>query len=406
MSQLINAENVVIPKDHYKSAVRYTPFYDRQRAFDRCNEWYRWSGYSVAHVFDNVTAEYFAIRNSASLFDITPMSKYRIKGPEALEMLNHMVVRDMNKMRVGRVGYTVWCDDYGQVIDDGTIFRLGERDYRLCAQERQMETLLRNAAGFDVTIEEEYDTLAALAFQGPVTCKILHNMGLKDVGTMKPFDIRSFKFKGGELTVSRTGYTGDLGYELWCTPDLAEPLWDAIFEDGADYSVRPIGGRALEIARIEAGFIQVIKDFMPADVTIRPGHTRSPYELDLGWLVKLDKGVPFNGRRALLREKEQGSRYRFVKLDVDGNKTACNSYLYDYKNGNKIGAVTSATWAPSAKKNIAFGYVDMPHGKPGDTIWAEIDYLKELKWNRRWAKCTVVDKPFWDPPRKRVTPVE
>ena len=176
------------------------------------------------------------------------------------------------------------------------------------------------------------------------------------------------------------------------------------FEAGKDYSLRPIGGDALELARIEAGFIQAGVDFLPANETIRPGHTRSPYELGMEWLVKLDKSVAFNGRRALIREKQKGSRYRFVKLDVEGNKTACNAYLFDRKNGKSIGATTSTAWAPSAKKNIALGYVEMPHGKVGDVVWAEIYYQKELKWNRVWAKCEVVDKPFWDPERKRLTP--
>ena len=371
---------------------------------DYVNEWHRWAEYTVPTVLENTTFEYFAIRNAASLFDITPMSKYRIKGPEALDFMNRLLPRDMKKLKIGRVAYTVWCDDEGMVIDDGTVFRVAEDEYLLCAQERQLEILKRNAIGFEVEYGEVTDDIAALSFQGPVTCKILKNMGLKDVETMKMFDLRFFDFPGGEIMVSRSGYTGDLGYEIWTKNDQAEPLWDAIFEAGKDYNIRPIGGNALEIARVEAGLIAAGSDFLPANEAVRPGHAKSPYELGLGWLVKLDKGVVFNGRRALTKEKKNGSRYRFVKLDVEGNKTACNAYLFDKENGKNIGYVSSTAWAPSAKKNIALGFVDMPHGKVGDEVWAEIYYQKELKWNRRWAKCTVMKDPAWNPPRKTLTP--
>lgn len=393
-----------IKQDHYKMGTRTSPFYPRQKQLDRVNKWHRWADYTVPDVLDCVSKEYFAIRNSASLFDLTPMSKYRITGPDAEAMLDRMMVRDMTKVKVGRVAYSVWCDDQGQVIDDGTIFRLAEQDYRLCAQERQLEILKRNSMGFDVEFYEETDQIAALAFQGPVTCKILKNMGLKDIETMKPFDLRFFDFESGQMMISRTGYTGDLGYEIMVDPSAALALWDAIMAAGKDYTVRAIGTDALEIARVEAGFLMAGVDFSCAHETIRPGHSRSPYELDLHWLVKLDKKVAFNGRRALIAEKEKGSRYRFVKLDVEGNKTACNAYLFDKKDGKTIGAVTSTVWGPSAKKNIAFGYVDMPHGKVGDIIWAEIFYQKELKWNRVWAKAEVVSKPFWTPKRRSQTP--
>ncbi len=400
----MSANPVSVEGDGYRSAVKRTAFYKKMKEHDRVNEWHRWKDYTVPTVLECPTLEYFAIRNSASIFDISPMSKYRIKGPDALAFINRLVPRDMTKIKVGRVAYTIWCDDQGQVIDDGTLFRLAEDDYRLCAQERQLEILKRNAIGFDVEFFEETDDVAGLSFQGPVTCAILKNMGFKDVETLKLFDLRVFDFEGGDILISRSGFTGDLGYELFVKPDQAEALWDAIFEAGKNYNVRPIGGQALEMARIEAGFIQAGVDFMPSTETIRPGHTRSPFELGLDWLVNLDKDCVFNGRRALQREKEQGSRYRFVRLDVSGNKPACNAYLFDRENGKNIGAVSCATWAPSAKKNIALGYVNMPHGKVGDQVWAEIYYQKELKWNKRWAKCTVVDGPFWDPPRKRQTP--
>jgi aminomethyltransferase len=391
-------------KNHFHSAVRTTPFFEKQKAMDFVNTWHRWQGYTVPSVLENVKVEYFAIRNSASVFDITPMSKYRICGPDALDFMNRLLPRDMTKLRVGRVAYTVWCDDDGMVIDDGTVFRVGDDEYWLCAQERQMETLKRNAIGFDVACSEITDEIAALSFQGPVTCKILKNAGFAGIETMKMFDLRFFEFPGGEIMISRTGYTGDLGYEIWVKNQQAEPLWDALFDAGKNYDVRAIGGDALEVARVEAGLLAAQIEFSPANETVRHGHAKSPYELGLGWLVKLDKGVAFNGRRALIEENKNGSRYRFVRLDVEGNKTACNAFLFDKKNGKTIGHVSSTAWAPSAKKNVALGFVDMPHGQSGDQIWAEIYYQKELRWKKRWARCTVMPGPAWNPARKTLTP--
>ena len=202
--------------------------------------------------------------------------------------------------------------------------------------------------------------------------------------------------------VSRTGFTGDLGYELWVTADYAEKLWDALFAAGSAFGILPIGSHALDIVRIEAGFIQAEVDFVPALDVVRAGRGRSPFELGLDWLVHFDKPV-FNGRRALLKEKEEGSRYRFVRLDVEGNKPASDSFIY---NGKKeiVGHVTSATWSPSAKKNIALASVEMPWGLPEDELYAEIYYNRELKWNRLMARCHVVEGAFFDPPRRRETP--
>ena len=341
-----------IKQDHFKVAVTTTPFYNKQKALDFVNQWHRWQEYTVPDVLNNVTVEYFAIRNSASIFDITPMSKYRIKGPEALDYMNRLLPRDMTKLAVGRVAYTVWCDDEGMVIDDGTVFRVAESEYWLCSQERQLEILKRNAIGFDISYSEITDQIAALSFQGPVTCKILKNAGFSGIETMKMFDLRFFDYPGGEIMISRSGYTGDLGYELWVNNDQAEAIWDTLFDAGRHYDVCAIGGQALEIARVEAGLIAAGVEFSPANETIRHGHAKSPYELGLGWLVKLDKGVVFNGRRALIKEQQKGSRSRFVRLDVEGNKAAYNAYLFDKKNGENIGYVSSTAWAPTAKKTL------------------------------------------------------
>jgi aminomethyltransferase len=382
-----------------------SPFYDRIAALDTVNQWHEWKGYSSADALYCEDTEYFAIRNATAVFDLTPMTKYRISGPDALEYINRLVTRDMNKIKPGRVAYAVWCDDRGQVIDDGTIFHLKEGEYRLCSQERHFAWLQAAAIGFDVSIVLETADVAALAVQGPTSFSVLSAMGLKGLEGLKPFGLMNFDFDGADLMVSRTGFTGDLGYELWISPDKAESLWDALFEAGKLHGIRAMGTHALELARIEAGYLAAYEDFLPADATVRTGRTRSPLELGLGWLVDFKK-PNFNGRRALAEEKRRGSAWRLVKLDIDGNKAANHSYIYAKEKGNKkeIGFVTSAAWSPVCKQNIAIGTVRMPHGAVGSNVWVEIYYQREMHWSRAMAKAAVVDKPFWFPPRRSATP--
>ena len=308
----------------------------------------------------------------------------------------------MHKIKPGRVGYTVWCNDEGQVIDDGTIFHLREGDYRLCSQERQLDWLLTSALGFDVTIVEDTHQVTGLAVQGPTSCAILKRMGVAGIADLKPFGILHVPFAGAELMVSRTGFTGDLGYELWVDVDQALELWDQLFAAGKLHGIKAIGEVALGMTRIEAGFIQAGHDFMPADETVRPTHTRSPFELDLAWLVDLNK-TNFTGRQALVREKAKGSRYNLVRLDVDGNKPANDSYVYT--KGNKFaGTVTSAMWSPTAKANICIASLEAPLGKPGEEFLVEIYYQRELKWNKVLAPCRVIEGVFFNPKRRRQTP--
>ena len=384
-----------------------SPFYSRLAALDTLNSWHEWKGYSSADALYCDETEYFAIRNATAVFDLTPMTKYRISGPDALEYIDRLVTRDMHKIKPGRVAYAVWCDDRGQVIDDGTIFHLREGEYRLCSQERHFAWLQTAAIGFDVSIVLETDDVAALAVQGPTSFTVLKTMGLNGLEGLKPFGLMNFDFDGADLMVSRTGFTGDLGYELWIQPDKAELLWDALFEAGKLHGIRAMGTHALELARIEAGYLAAYEDFLPADATVRNGRTRSPFELGLNWLVDFKK-PNFNGRRALAEEKRRGSTWRLVKLDIDGNKAAHHSYIFAKEKGNKkeIGFVTSAAWSPVCKQNIALGTVRMPHGAVGSNVWVEIFYQREMHWSRAMAKATVVDKPFWFPPRRSVTPPE
>ena len=389
-------------KEHFRTAVYQTPFHPRTSQLNVLNEWHRWKDYTTADAYFDDALEYAAIRNACAVFDLTPMTKHRITGPDALAFLNRLITRDVAKIKPGKVGYCVWCDDNGQVIDDGTVFHLREGDYRLCSQERQLDWLTRSALGFDVSIVEDTHDVAALAFQGPTSCAVLKNLGLAGIERLPPFGIAYFPFAGGELMVSRTGYTGDLGYELWIDPSRALALWDALFKAGEHHGIRPMGTLALEVSRIEAGFLQAGVDFLPADRAVRPDHTRSPFELDLGRLVDFNK-PNFTGRRALSEEQKRGPRFRLVRLDVEGNKPARSSYIYDRKK-NMIGTVTSAGWSPSAKANIALASLHMPWGLPGDEIWAEIYYQRELKWAKVMARCRVVEGAFFDPPRRRATP--
>jgi len=382
-----------------------SPFHSRISALDTVNQWHEWKGYSSADALYCEDMEYFAIRNATAVFDLTPMTKYRITGPDALEYIDRLVTRDMSKIKPGRVAYAVWCDDRGQVIDDGTIFHLKKGEYRLCSQERHFAWLQTAAIGFDVSIVLETEDVAGLAVQGPTSFTVLKTMGLNGLEDLKPFGLMNFGFNGVDLMVSRTGFTGDLGYELWIQPDKAELLWDALFEAGKLYGIRAMGTHALELARIEAGYLAAYEDFLPANATVRNGRTRSPLELGLDWLVDFKK-PNFNGRRALAEEKRNGSKWRLVKLDIEGNKAAHSSYIFSKEKGNKreIGFVTSAAWSPVCKQNIALGTVRMPHGKVGSNVWVEIYYQREMHWSRAMAKATVVDKPFWFPPRRGAMP--
>lgn len=381
-----------------------SPFYPRQADLDRLYQWHDWKGYASAEGFYDTTLEYFSVRNSAGVFDLTPMTKYRITGPDSLDYINRLVTRDMSRIKPGRVAYAVWCDDEGQVIDDGTIFHLKQGEYRLCCQERHMAWLQMSAIGMDVTIVDETEDVCGLALQGPTSCSILKAMGIEGIENLRPFGLATYAFQDTEIMISRTGFTGDLGYELWLSNDQALALWDAMFEVGKIYGIMAMGTEALEQARIEAGFIAAYIDFLPANVTVRTGRSRSPLELGLDWLVDFKK-ANFNGRRALVREQRNGSTWQLVKLDIEGNKPAHHSYIYSTAKGKKdVGFITSATWSPVCKQNVALGTVRSPHGKVGEKLYVEIYYQREMHWSKMMAEATVVDKPFWDPSRKRATP--
>jgi aminomethyltransferase len=389
---------------HFKQPLLETPFHARARDLSQVDSFVAWAGYTTVDVFTSVEQEYFAIRNAATLYDLTPMVKYRIVGPDAAAYLNRLVTRDIGKLKPDRVAYCVWCNDAGHLIDDGTVFRLGENEYRLCTAERQIDWLLDSAIGFDVKIDEITEQIAALAVQGPTSCAVLKSAGLLGIDTLKPFEIGYFTLSGHPLTASRTGFTGDLGYELWMAPDAAESIWDALMTAGHSRGIRAIGSQALNVARLEAGFLSPNVDFVSAEHTIRTGSDRSPLELGLAWLVDFDKGH-FTGRRALLAERRRGPRRQLVGLDIAGNKPAHNALLYAQPNGKReIGSITSAAWSPTCKRNIALAMVNAPYFQMGSTVWAEIYLNRELVWERRMSRAEVVERPFFAPSRRRATP--
>jgi aminomethyltransferase len=381
-----------------------TPFHARSRAASTVDSFLAWSGYSTVDVYTTVEQEYFAIRNACSLYDLTPMIKYRIAGQDAERFLNRLVTRDIRKLKPNRVAYCVWCDDSGHVIDDGTIFRLGDDEFMLCSQERQLNWLLDSAIGFTVSIGEVTADIAALSLQGPTSCAVLKNLPLPGVERLKPFECGRFMLDGRPLTLSRTGFTGDLGYELWMQPGDAEFVWDRLMTKGASRGIRPIGSQALNMARIEAGFILPNVDFISSEATVRTGRSRSPFELGLGWLVDFGKGH-FNGRRALLEENRTGPTRQLVGLDIEGNKPATDALLYaSPKFRRQVGSVTSALWSPTCKRNIALALLDVPYCAMGSTVWAEIYLCRELVWERRVAKARIVARPFFAPERRKLTP--
>ncbi len=271
---------------HYRQPLLKTPFHERARQSSELDSFAPWAGYTTVDVFTNVEQEYFAIRNSSSLYDLSPMVKYQVSGPEALAFLNRLVTRDMRRLAPGKVSYAVWCNDEGHLIDDGTVFAIAPHEYRICTAERQLDWFRASALGFDVEIRDVTEEVAALAVQGPTSAKLLKAVGLTGVELLKPFEHRELTMPGGaggagdaagriEMRVSRTGYTGDLGYELWLRPADAEAVWDALMEAGRTRAVRPVGSRALNMARIEAGFVLPNLDFVSAANTIYLGTERS-----------------------------------------------------------------------------------------------------------------------------------
>ena len=381
-----------------------TPFHER--TYEACynNDWYRWAGYKIAREYSNTELEYTAMRNTAGVLDITPMHKYDIKGADAIKFVDKLVTRNVTEIKSGQVMYIIWCNEDGNVIDDGTVFCFDSNHLRIFCAERNLNWFSDTAIGFDVEVKDVSDTIAALAFQGPLSCKILNLLNVKNIENLRPFYFDDFDLNGCKVTISRTGFSGDLGYEIWCKNEDAISVWDSLFKFNRDYKVLPAGMNSLEMVRVEAGFIQPNADFMSAEQALRPNRMRNPFELGMGWLVDLNKNY-FTGKKNLVNLKKKTLTKKLVGLDIQGDKPAIGSVLYD-KNKKEIGIVTAGMWSPSLKSNIAFGYVDKDHMKIGSKVFAEIYHPEELEYKKIWAECSVVKKQFFNPPRRHKVPAE
>ena len=388
----------------YKKPLLETPFHEKTREKCYAHDWHRWAGYKVVKQYTAAELEYTAIRNTAGVIDITPMHKYSVQGKDAKNFINKLITRNIDNIQPNQVAYALWCNEDGFLVDDGTIFCFDENNFRICSGERNLNWFEDTAIGFDVTIEDISHSIAALAFQGPLSCKILHMLNANNIENLKPFCFDQFTINNQEITISRTGFSGDLGYELWCEPSQAHNVWEALFSFNKDYKILAAGLDALDMVRVEAGFIVVNADLIAAEHALRPNRMRTPYELGLAWMVNLDKEF-FTGKEALIKQKNKGVEKKLIGLDVQGDKPAVGSVLYDVSK-KEIGIVTAAMWSPTLKSNIAMGYVDKEFIKLGTKILAEIYHPEELEYRKIWAKCEVVKKQFFNPQRRYNIPAD
>ena len=393
--------------------LKTTPFHPRTAPLVRAQTWRRWAGYQVASAYEpHPDREYAAVRNAAALFDVSPLHKYLLGGRDAARLLDRMVTRDVARLAVGQVYYTPWCDVHGKVIDDGTVSRLDERTFRLTSAEPNERWLAMNAVGLDVTIEDVSERTAALALQGPLSRAILQRLVPADLATLKYFRLLHTRLRDVPVTISRTGYTGDLGYEIWVDADRALAVWDALVEAGTPYGLVPAGIWALDIARIEAGLVMLDVDYFSSHRALIEDQKSSPFELGLGWTVSATKG-PFNGRRALREEKARGPAWGFVGLEVEWESlerryadrglapqlptVAWRTSAPVYRRGGQIGYATSGCWSPLLKRYLALAHLQAPHFAPGTEVSLEVT----VEHRRQRASAVVRALPFYDPERKR-----
>jgi aminomethyltransferase len=391
--------------------LKTTPFHERTAALCVSQAWRRWAGYVVASSYElSHEREYHCIRAAAALFDVSPLYKYLVKGRDAARLLDRVVTRNVLRSQVGQVLYTPWCDAHGKVIDDGTVARLAEDVFRITSAEPNLRWLEANALGLDVAIEDVSACLAALSLQGPNAKAILDQLG--DEPPLKYFRLPSTQLRGIPVTVSRTGYTGDLGFEIWVSSQHALPLWDALIDAGTDYGLQAAGMLALDVARIEAGLMLLDVDYVPANKALLESQKSSPYELDLAWAVNLDK-EQFVGRQALVAEKERGPEWQFAGVEIgwDGLErlytdvglatrlpsTAWRVSVPIYSGLEQVGYATSGAWSPLLKKYITLAHLRSPWARPG----TQLDIEVTVEHRRKRASALVVRKPFFDPERKR-----
>ena len=391
-----------------------------ERTFQLCESlsYREWSGYYAVSSYEpHHEHEYNAIRNASALIDISPLFKYRLTGRDATRLVDRIITRDMRKVTVGQVIYTPWCDEQGKVIDDGTVSRLEENVYRWTAADPSLRWFTQNATGMDVNIEDISETVSALALQGPTSGRLLKTL-IKDadIENLKYFRLTHGTIAGVPVDVSRTGYTGDLGYEIWVASESAVQVWDALMDAGRAFDIHPAGMLALDVARIEAGLLLIDIDFNSSKKALIEDQKYTPFEMGLGRLVHLDKNR-FVGQAALVAEKKRGHAREIVGLEIDWPEVethyervglppavspiASRVAVPVLKQGVQVGKATSSTWSPTLKRMIALATVNRDCTKPGTRLQFEIT----VEAKRLLVGARVVKTPFFNPKRKTATPV-
>ncbi len=396
-----------------------TPFFPRMMSLCESMHWKEWAGYHAVSSYQFYhDQEYFAFRNSAGLLDVTPLFKYRVEGPDAADYLSHIMVRNIRKLKVGRVAYLCWCDDDGKVIDDGTVMRRSETSFFVTSADPSYAWFSRFRRGYDVELEDVSDKVAGLALQGPTSRDILRQTCDADMDQLKFFQTVSANVDGYSIWISRTGYTGDLGYEIWVENAHALKLWDALMANGRNYAIRPAGLDALDVTRVEAGLILKNVDYYNSLHALIEDRKSSPYELSLGWTVHLNR-APFNGQQALKAEKASGSQWTIAGLDIDWPETEALyakhglppeistmawrksiPIYFDRDGAQQIGYATSGTWSPILKKNIALATLQTDYVDLGSEV-----YIEMTVEHKRQTVAAILHKPqFYDPERKKSNP--
>jgi aminomethyltransferase len=389
-----------------------------ERTFALCESlnYREWSGYYAVSAYESHHEhEYNAIRNASALIDVSPLFKYLVTGKDASRFVDRLITRDVSKMSVGQVFYTPWCDEHGKVIDDGTVSRLGEQTFRWTAADPSLRWFRQNAHGLDVKIDDISEQVAALALQGPTSARLLRAVAQADIERLKYFRVTSGTIAGIPVEVSRTGYTGDVGYEIWIPAARAVAVWDVLMDRGRPFDIKPAGMLALDVARIEAGLLLIEVDFFSSRKAMIPAQMYSPYEMGLGRLVNLDKGR-FIGQRALREEQRRGPARQVVGLAIEWNEverlydaaglapavaaTASRVAVPVYRNGEQVGKATSTTWSPVLKRMIALATIGRPHYAEGTVLQIEMT----VEAVRHRVSATVAKTPFFNPPRKTNTP--
>jgi aminomethyltransferase len=393
-----------------------SPVHDRTFALCESLNYREWSGYYAVSAYEgHHEHEYNAIRNASALIDVSPLYKYRIDGRDAARFVDRIITRDVRKMSVGQVFYTPWCDEHGKVIDDGTVSRLGEQTFRWTAADPSLRWFRQNAAGLDVAIEDISEETAALALQGPTSAKLLRVAADADIDHLKYFRVTTGTIAGVTVDISRTGYTGDLGYAIWMPARHAVRVWDALMELGRQFDIKPAGMLALDVARIEAGLLLIEVDFSSSKKAMIAPQAYTPYEMGLGRLVSLDK-ARYIGQRALADEHRRGHGRQVVGLEIEWTgveriydklglapavaATASRAAVPVYRSGHQIGKATSTTWSPVLKKLIALATIDRPGYAEGTALQIEVT----VEAVRHQVGAKVVPLPFFNPPRKTATP--